>query len=176
MRGLLAPCLLSACVVVVAGFHDFARAECDSSVPATTPDARFSLEPATATVNDLQTGLTWRRCALGEQWRGDACTIADAQAGLYAWPEALAEAQKQAGWRLPNKKELASIIEYQCRMPALNTAVFPPAQTASTDQRYWTSTPLVYFSQPTVWVVNFADGAFANSPADARLKVRLVQD
>ncbi|HEY7774666.1 MAG TPA: DUF1566 domain-containing protein [Marinagarivorans sp.] len=166
---------LSVCLTFIAGFHGLVWAECDTSVPATTPDARFTIERASSTVKDLHTGLTWQRCALGEVWSGDTCTIDDAQAGLFLWSEALAAAQTQTGWRLPNKKELASIIEYQCRLPALNRALFPPAQQASEDQRYWSSTPLVYFSQPTVWVIDFADGAFANSAADARLKVRLVK-
>lgn len=172
----VASCLVAFCVAITLGTPSSALAECDASVTASAPNSRFRVHQSAIEVEDLQTGLTWQQCALGEQWAVDGCVIDDAEAGLFSWPEALAAAESQPGWRLPNKKELASIIEYQCRFPALNTQLFPQALDASADQRYWTSTPLIYFSQPTVWVVDFANGAFANGTPDQRLKVRLVKD
>ena len=92
----------------------------------------------------------------------------------YTWDQALAAAE--GGWRLPNKKELASIIEYQCRLPAINAQLFSVVDDGVSGNVYWTSTPLIYFSQPTVWAIDFADGAFINRATSEALRVRLVRD
>jgi len=44
----------------------------------------------------------------------------------------------RARWRLPNIKELRSLVERACREPALNTAVFP--MSGDTGYSFWSST------------------------------------
>ena len=151
-------------------FSSTVWAECDKTVTATTPAERFIVESSNV-VKDLDTGLQWQRCPLGANWSDEAGCEAVGQL-QHSWDQALAAGQD--GWRLPNKKELASIIEYQCRLPALNEQIFPALSDG--EEAYWTSTPLIYFSQPTVWAIDFADGAFINRATSEALRVRLVRD
>ena len=79
--------------------------------------------------------------------------------GLYIWTAAVAacEAKDYAGysdWRLPNVRELMSLVDYEKDTgPAINTAAFPAARTST----YWSST--TYLQNATLgWRVTFNDG------------------
>ena len=77
------------------------------------------------TVTDNNTGLMWAKCSEGES--GSSCT--NGSIITMHWNEALiaAKMSRRAGykdWRLPNKKELESIVAYN-RIPAINTTYFP---------------------------------------------------
>ena len=97
------------------------------------------------TVTDPNSGLMWQRVEV------DALPT--------TWEEALnyCETLEHAGfddWRLPNAKELLSIIDYRNSDPSINKSRFP--NTKSDD--YWTST--TYADQTTdAWCVNFSNGA-----------------
>ncbi|MBK5940572.1 DUF1566 domain-containing protein [Halochromatium roseum] len=87
----------------------------------------------------------------------------------------LAEAEGFAGsdlWRLPNKNELASLVEQRCYDPAINERYFP-----NTPLRwFWSSSP--YATQSGFpWTVSFFDNDYvSNSPGSTYLlKVRLVR-
>ncbi|MDD5016352.1 MAG: DUF1566 domain-containing protein [Atribacterota bacterium] len=56
-------------------------------------------------------------------------------------------------WRLPNVKELQSIVNYQNVGPAINTTYFPNAQS----DYYWSSTTYAGYSV-YAWLVYFNDG------------------
>ncbi|MBJ6938275.1 DUF1566 domain-containing protein, partial [Vibrio cholerae] len=88
---------------------------------ATTPNTAFN-DNGDGTVTHHTTGLIWQRCSLGQSWDGTDCT---GEATTFTWEEALAAAAQHtfAGrndWRLPNKNELVSIVEYRCYRPAIN--------------------------------------------------------
>lgn len=97
---------------------------------------------------DNRTGLMW--------------VTNPADAGMdvtYTWPLALAacEASSFAGysdWRLPNARELMSIVDYSKSVgPTLNAAFFPNTH----PNYYWTST--TYAPDPTLaWYVDFSAG------------------
>ena len=154
-----------------------AWADCDTAVVPTTPSSHFNIQKNTALVQDKRTGLIWQRCTLGMQWSAtdNTCVISANTPSQFTWQAALAYANSSSfagftDWRVPNKKELASIVEYQCRKPALNTVIFGGGETL------WTSTPMPYFSQPSVWVIQFNDGSFANSGITQNYGVRLVRN
>jgi hypothetical protein len=79
-------------------------------------------------VTDTMTGLVWRRCAEGMVWSGDAqaCT---GTATRYHWQDAFdhVRANREGGWRLPNIKELFSIVDFERLGPALDPLAFPNA-------------------------------------------------
>jgi hypothetical protein len=144
---------------------------CRDSIPAATPDADFTIHND-GTVTHNTTGLTWMRCSLGQSWNGKTCGGA---AAIYTWQGALQAVNgfKFAGysdWRLPNKNELASIVEERCSSPAINGAVFPGTPSAY----HWSSSPYAGLAQ-AAWSVDFAFGSINASSKSGGVHVRLVR-
>ncbi len=124
--------------------------ECNDNIRATTPTSRFIIN-ADNTVTDKQTGLIWKRCSLGQI--GTDCS--DGEAKLYTWAEALNEVTNSySGWRIPNIRELKSIVEHKCVKPSINAEVFPNTKT---DYYNWSSSPSMYYNN-SAWAVNFNNG------------------
>lgn len=93
------------------------------------------------TLTDIDNGLTWMRCAVGQRWESNTCL---GQATLYDWHSAQQAAQQfnqpsgYAGhkdWRLPKLPELAGIIERHCNDPRANLQLFPATPAAY----FWTA-------------------------------------
>ena len=104
-----------------------------------------------AEVTDTTTGLVWARCSLGQAWNGTSCTGA---ASLVYHERALVLAQSAVGWRLPNVKELASIVDRRCKEPATDSAAFPNISS----YYFWASTIELWSSVDSAWYVDFSDG------------------
>jgi hypothetical protein len=95
--------------------------------------------------------LVWQGCSNGQT--GNDCTP---QAGMLDWYESLAycEGLSWGGfedWRLPNVKELRSIVDESRDSPAIDASVFPntPYYGPITDDnagQYWSSTARSYNS------------------------------
>ena len=64
-------------------------------------------------VEDTRTKLQWQRCSLGQTWTGATCT---GKATKYQWDKA--QSLAPAGWRLPTRVELASLIYCSSGEPA----------------------------------------------------------
>lgn len=144
----------------------------ESEIPSSVPTANFT-DNGDGTVLDHATGLMWMKCPLGQS--GNYCLTGTAAS--YTWKEALevAETTSFAGhedWRLPDIKELRSIVEARCSGPATNGVVFPwtPAS------YFWSSSPSAY-GVNLAWAVNFAYGESGRdtSTRDIAMHVRLVR-
>ena len=103
------------------------------------PDSLY-IDHGNGTVTDKVTGLMWQKCSLGLS--GSNC--ATGSASTHTWQAALAVANQNTGsghteWRLPNMKELETLVEIACDRPAINQTIFP----ATISERYWSSTPNV---------------------------------
>ena len=150
-----------------------AMADCRDDIDASTPSADFLIH-GDGTVTQRSTRLMWMRCSLGQTWDGINC---NGSAISYSWQESLREAQQHdfggyGDWRLPNKNELANIIEDQCYSPTINNEVFPSTPESS----YWTSSPASY-SHSSAWTVHFSKGYIQPGPVDRfPSKVRLVRE
>jgi Protein of unknown function (DUF1566) len=134
-------------------------------------EKRFVVSSDEQEVVDRATGLAWRRCVEGLHVDGAACTGA---ALLLSWPDALSHAQQQAGntgvaWRLPNAKELASLLDHT-RRSHIDRRAFPAEQAGT----QWTSSPILIYRIPRC--VSFLDGSTSICNSFALLGLRLVRD
>ena len=142
----------------------------ETEVPSTTPASRF-LKHGNGTVTDTVSGLMWAQCAEGLS--GSACT--DGGAANFTWEEALIRARDSglAGytdWRLPNLKELFSMVEERCVDPAINLAVFPNTPASY----FWSASPSADSSNFT-WIVGFMNGGADYRSRYNYSQVRLVR-
>jgi len=143
-----------------------------AGAPAQAAGARFVPSAAGDEVTDTQTSLVWRRCAEGQAWTGSTCA---GSATTMTWDGALSHAQSQAAstaqaWRVPNVKELRSLVNLAKFFPAIDTAAFPNTPS----YWFWTSTPYAGYADGA-WLVNFHLGLVSVSGRDYYGAVRLVR-
>lgn len=134
---------------------NMAYAGCHPSIPKSTPTNRFTILNGGSEVKDNATGLIWQRCSIGQTWSIRGC---GAEAKKFTWHEALKQAHALGnGYRLPNIRELTSIVEVSCSNPAINTTIFP----STVNGFYWSSSPNAR-SSDQVWGVRSYDGSTTN--------------
>ncbi|MDH4274219.1 MAG: DUF1566 domain-containing protein [Gammaproteobacteria bacterium] len=156
------------------------------TLPESTPNGRYTLDNTTAI--DNYTHLEWQRCPWGQTvgTNPDNVAICVGPALIGDWGATLRAANnfadttkaagQQGGWRLPNVKELISIIDVQCFAPPFNQKIFPSAWTGPIDTdnpannpvAFWASTPTLAFvgsvsekslPEPMAWGMFTYDGS-----------------
>ncbi|HEY6529630.1 MAG TPA: DUF1566 domain-containing protein [Cellvibrionaceae bacterium] len=151
-------------------------AECNVQLKSTFDSSKIVMEN-NGTIVDLTTGLMWQRCALGYEWKNNTCTQQGVLPVVFTWEQALTQAAQSktfAGfndWRLPNKNELGSLVDYACFQPALDIKYFPETRSIG----YWTNTPNS-FTELRAWAVNFTYGDHMSSSRTDLLGARLVRE
>ncbi len=110
---------------------------CEAGIQASNPTSVYVIDTTNGTVTDTRTGLMWDRCARG---KSDS-NCSSGTATTFTWQAALNSAigtyKGYADWRLPNIKELHSLVE-ECRVvPSINEFAFPG--TPALD--FWSSSP-----------------------------------
>lgn len=154
----LLPTVVTAAACLLASGQIQASSLCagseNTAITATTPSADFT-DNGDGTVTHHTTGLIWQRCSLGQSWDGVNCT---GEATNFTWKQALAAGAQNtlagfSDWRLPNKNELTSIVEYRCWNPAVNNQQFPHTPSGW----YWSSSPYAHYSG-YAWGVDFSYG------------------
>lgn len=163
-------------------FGGACMADCDSSAVQSTPTAQFT-NHRDGTVTDNATGLMWMLCLIGQE--GASCEGGDGKGTpqTFTWSQAISAADEFAygfagyyDWRLPNTKELLSLVETSCFAPALNVQVFPVVSAAV----LWSSTPVVSqkLSELSAWAVNFSvdnNVLLRQGPVSSALPIRMVR-
>jgi len=132
------------------------------------------------TVTDRYTGLMWQRCPAGyslgdngtTDFDDDECVAAGDTA--VTWQEALQTAAADSSathsdWRLPNIKELDSILELTCHSPAIARVEFPNTPSSL----FWSGTPGQVSNAARV--VDFARGDVGTAGKLEEAHVRLVR-
>lgn len=99
-----------------------AAQHCNTTIPATIADGQL-IENGDGTVTDTKTGLMWKQ-------QSEKRDEADDHPGGFSWIEAInrAASSSYAGhtdWRVPNSKELLSLVEWRCAFPAIKLQYFP---------------------------------------------------
>lgn len=160
---------LAAGLLVLCGAVPAAQT-CNAAIAATAPDSRYR-NNGDGTVSDLATGLVWKQCAEGLS--GAGCATGNVE--TFSWQQALQRAETavfagSAQWRLPNKNELASLVERRCYAPAINLRYFP----STPSSWFWSSSPSANGSS-IAWGVVFHDGYVNNGYKSYAEYVRLVR-
>lgn len=177
MRSTMKPMtiLVTLILAMICAASSFAQT-CNSAIVATTPTSRF-VNNDNGTVTDKATGLVWKRCSEGQNWDGTTCTgiytLHDWQSALQAGSDAVFAGESD--WRLPNKNELASLVESQCITPAINTTIFPATPAAAL---FWSSSPYAGAElwSSEAWSVSFIHGTVRpSSMSQGDMAVRFVR-
>lgn len=79
------------------------------------------------------------------------------------YTDALQYVKRQSGWRLPEVKELASLLDWSCERPVIDGMVFP-----NTPNRFFWTATRYSAGADGVWCVNFADGSIKGSGRDSQ--------
>lgn len=154
--------------------------ECKTSIEPTTRTENFVVSPD-GTVTDLRFGLMWQLCTFGQQYDPADGNCKGEHKKYPTWSEALLsqdsingqKAQGYSDWRLPNIKELQSIVERQCRQPAINTKIF----NGTANGVYWSNTPDQHIN-PSLGgrIIDFSDGVELYRSTEPLKYVRHVRD
>jgi Protein of unknown function (DUF1566) len=158
-------------LLIAAGLLGAALAQ--AACPSIPTSERFSFSADGTEVTDALTGLVWQRCFLGQAWNGTTCS---GPIVGYSHESALLQAQARNvsnspdGWRLPNIRELASLVDRGCENPALDGMAFPAAFAV-----VWSSSPLPSIGEDRAWSVYFGTGDVRPEIRRATITVRLVR-
>jgi hypothetical protein len=111
------------------------------------------------TVTDNRTGLTWQKCAPGQN-----DTTCSGTATRYNWSGALSYCNNlslanQTDWRIPSAKEFESLTDDTKFNPSIDTQFFPN----TVYDRYWWSSTTSASSPNLVWYVAFGGGSVVSS-------------
>lgn len=182
--------LVSAVTALAACADAEAAQICNDRINATASVNRL-IAQSDGTVFDTVTNLTWMRCPLGYALDDDGTPDATADdrcveqsAIRFNWQQALQAAEAlNAGsgfaglsdWRVPSIKELASIVERKCAVPAWDTTIFPAVETSV----LWSSTTYNILAEAAVFdfTLGTATTTFKDVPGNDNFLrgVRLVR-
>jgi hypothetical protein len=156
-------------------FSGSAEQVCDGETE-TSPSDRFAVGTTEDYLIDSVTGLSWAKCVVGQNWNivSQSC---EGQPLRLTWEEALQQSttfrvNNHTDWRLPNLKELASIVEHKCVSPSINISMFPDSPVGG----FWTSTPNTASDlSMESWSIAFDNGRIDSSDKFLDFYVRMVR-
>jgi hypothetical protein len=147
---------------------------CTDQSKKTAPDSRY-VDNGDGTVTDLQVGLIWQKCSIGQS--GDDCS--KGTPSVFSWDQAVQQDDLinnsggfagHTDWRVPKIKELKSLVETGCWSPSINMTFFPNTP----DADYWSSSTYTGFNNNS-WYVSFNSGKSQYNHSKLKYSVRLVR-
>jgi len=139
---------------------------CNVEILQTSSEDRF-IDNKNGTVTDVVTLSIWDKCSVGQQYNEGECI--GLPTPFPEWPKALEYTASTAEKRLPNIKELSTLVERSCLEPAINSKTFPDTPLAI----YWSSTPSDSIAQ-SGRVIDFTDGSEFTRDVNTSFFVRLI--
>ncbi len=167
---------LTALLLVSLSTPVFSDQSCDGASVTTDDDDFIISDDEPSVLTHSVSDLSWARCAVGQTWNADDSTC-DGTATRFTWQEALAlsvsyELEDKTGWRLPNIKELASIVERSCVDPAASSSLFPETPSSN----FWSASPNTGSSKSDeAWAVSFSNGRLDSNLKQQDFYVRMVR-
>ncbi|USD58891.1 DUF1566 domain-containing protein [Vibrio sp. SCSIO 43140] len=150
---------------------------CSENITPSHPEGQYIAD--NGTVTDVVNGLEWRLCTLGQTANGTSCS--GTPTSYQTWQQALQAASLNTSfggfddWRLPNIKELASLVEHSCIAPAIDLTYFPDTPSSP----YWTNTPDGFDVNTAVGLegllIDFNDGTEFVTDTVTRRYIRMVR-
>jgi hypothetical protein len=154
-----------------------AEHRCAGAGAPSIPNPRFA-DNGDGTVTDLDSRLMWTRCSAGQQWSANRCVGAPSSLDWTAAQNLATEVNKRgtyffSDWRLPQLRELATLVDRECRDPRVDLAVFP----GTPAEFYWTASPRAgEASRASVYALSFGAAGVQAMPRGEANHVRLVRD
>lgn len=139
-----------------------------SSHDALTTAERFVFSADGAEVTDRSTGLVWQRCQIGYRWNGRDCAALNVKV-YFSHEEALAYSQSVGDWRLPDAKELASLLDPTLVAAGTNQIIFPGRL------GMWASTPAGGYPSGFAMMMYGYDGGISGNVRGNTTGIRLVR-
>ncbi|NVK24786.1 MAG: DUF1566 domain-containing protein [Gammaproteobacteria bacterium] len=168
--------ILSLSVFVSVNVHANLEQDCAGST-VTTADDEFTVSANNSgLVVHGESELMWSRCVVGQTWNADSETC-DGEPVRLTWQLALQLSDEyqfndHTDWRVPNLKELASLVERACVSPSANLTIFPNTP----DGNFWTSTPNTSADKTTeAWSVAFSNGRIDSRDKQQDYYIRMVR-
>lgn len=160
--------------LLILSFNSIAQT-CSSRIEKSSPTSSFVLH-SDGTATDITTGLMWMRCSLGQKWNGQTCLEDENRVNYYSiyFLPIITSGFSYAGhsdWRVPDIKELESIVEISCYNPAINQDIFP-----ETESTYFLSDSFISLHQNRAIEFNHGVISHSVSSVSPKTRVRLVRD
>lgn len=150
--------------------HASAIQWCSNAIETTETETAFEFIGDGSQVLHKTTGLQWKRCLEGQEFDNNATVDyylddkCNGKATAFSRKAAL-QAANEDGYRLPNIKELASLVEKRCKTPAINLSVFPNHDSVWV----WSATFTDRVSPYYVFSINFELGNVGGNAEDSYL-------
>jgi hypothetical protein len=141
--------------------------DCDLKKGYPLSGPQYTVDNVNNTITDNGTGLMWINN-----------TSLAGVSGTYSWPGAIAACTLTyagcSNWRLPNIKELRSIVNYEMANPAIGESTSQSPWVNTDPGYYWSSTSHGWFTQ-MAWFVNFSDGSIMYAGYGLACRIRPVR-
>jgi hypothetical protein len=178
--------IASALLITLFSNHVLSQ-DCRENIDRSNSAQQFAINQKKGTIIDSRTGLEWAACGYGQTWVVGTVLRAGYCQGLptnfNTFGDALAETvtatTNNAAWqgfRIPNIKELGSLVERSCIQPAIDLNIFSGTLNAV----YYSSTPdnqvnSHFTPKLTVRAIDFTDGSEFIPDVNKHRYLRLVK-
>jgi hypothetical protein len=142
---------------------------CKSYITNEWQDSRYT-DNGDGTITDKTTKLMWKKCSEGQS----SFDCSNGSASNYNWKNALSLNNSifagHSDWRLPNIKELGSLVSFNCYNPSINKTMFP-----NTPDSFFLSSSSISNKHNYIWRISFKYGYDNDKERNLSSKVRLVR-